>query len=530
MGPRPGFFLRSQIGEITGGDGQLTAQVQNLRPPYAARLHYRKTRVRGFSFPPKPVQGEPALKIVIVGAGEVGFHIAQRLVLENKEVVVIDKDEGALARVSGHLDVQTILGSGSNPKILEQASIRGAEILLAVTDSDEANLIVCLFANLLAPKIQKIVRIRNEDYNEYHDALAQDILNISMVTNPDVEVVNSMLRLMTTPDVEEISDFADGRIRLVKKQLPEVSPLNGLKLMHLPKLLEDIHIIIGAIIRQDRLIIPKGTDTLKAGDILYFACEKDDLEKIIKLFGTQPRPIKNVLIIGGGKIGFRLARVLDNLNYNTKVVEKDSQRSEVLSAGLHRTIVLQGDGTDLELLEQENISSMDLVIAVTGDEELNILSCLLAKRLGAHRTVARINKFAYLSLVQTIGIDHIVSTRMSSVNSILHFIRRGKIISTVSIAGEEAEAIEAIALDKSAIVGKPLKKLKFPAEAIILCILRGDEVIIPSGTSVIHPQDRLIIMATRNHIPLVEQSLMVKLGRDMPLGAPPQARVERETR
>jgi trk system potassium uptake protein len=443
----------------------------------------------------------------------VGFHIAQRLVLENKDVVVIDKDEAALQRVMDHLDVQTVLGLGSNPRVLKEAGIREAEILLAVTDSDETNLIVCIFADLLAPHIQKIVRIRNEEYNEYRDALAKDILNISMVTNPDVEVINSVLRLMTTPQVEEVSDFADGRIRLVRKHLPEGSPLNGLKLMQLPARMQDIRIIIAALIRRDRLIIPTGTDTLRTGDTIYFVCEKGDVEKIVKLFGVQPHPIKNILIVGGGKIGLKLAQELDRLPYNTKVIEKDPQRGELLSAKLNRAIVLQGDGTDPELLEQENIHRMDLVIALTGDEELNILSCLLAKRLGAHKTVARINKFAYMSLVEAIGVDHIVSTRMSAVNSILHFIRRGKIISTVSIAGEEAEAIEAIAEAHSAIVGKPLKKLKFPPGAIILCILRGQEVIIPSGDSVVHPQDRLIIMATRQNIPLVEQSLMVKLDR-----------------
>jgi trk system potassium uptake protein TrkA len=459
----------------------------------------------------------------------VGFHIAQRLVLENKEVVVIDKDEEALNRVMEHLDVQTVLGLGSNPRVLEEAGIKEAEILLAVTDSDEANLIVCIFANLLAPHIQKIVRIRNEDYNDYRDALAKDILNISMVTNPDVEVINSMLRLMTSPHVEEISDFAGGRIRLVKKQLPEDSPLNGLQLMQLPEKMQDIRIIIAALIRQERLIIPTGTDSLKAGDIIYFVCEKGDLDKIIKLFGIQPHPIKNVLIVGGGKIGLKLAQELDKLPYNTKVVEKDPHRSEFLSAKLHRAIVLQGDGTDPELLEQENISKMDLVIAVTGDEELNILSCLLAKRLGGHKTVARINKFAYMPLVEAIGVDHIVSTRMSAVNSILHFIRRGKIISTVSIAGEEAEAIEAIAEAHSAIVGKPLKKLKFPPGAIILCILRGQEVIIPSGESIIYPQDRIIIMATRQNIPLVEQSLMVKFDRKVPPAEQPSLMAEWET-
>jgi trk system potassium uptake protein TrkA len=470
-----------------------------------------------------------ALKIVIIGAGEVGFHIAQRLILENKEVVVIDNDEEALARVREHLDVQTIQGSGSNPRILVEATLRESQILLAVTNSDETNLIACIFANHLAPSVQKVVRIRNEDYNEYREALAQDILNISLVTNPDVEVINSMVRLITTPQVDEITDFAGGRIQLIRKQLPEDSPLNGIKLMHLPKVMKDIRMVIAAIIRADQLIIPTGADKLKAGDIIYFVCEKDELENIIPLFGAQVHPVKNILIVGGGKIGLRLAQTLEKLHYNTKIIEKDSHRSEVLSVHLNRTIVLQGDGTDPELLEQENIGSMDLVVALTGDEELNILTCLLAKQLGAQKTVARINKFAYMSLVQTIGIDHIVSTRMSAVNSILHFIRRGKIISTVSIAGEEAEALEAIAQEHSAIVGTPLKQLKFPKGAIILCIIRGDKVILPSGESVIRPHDRLIIMSTRKNIPKVEQSLMVKLDQKASEVKPPSLSMDWES-
>jgi len=461
-----------------------------------------------------------ALKIVIVGAGEVGFHIAQRLTLENKEVVVIDHDEDALARIREHLDVQIIQGSGSNPRVLKEAGIAEAEILLAVTNIDETNLIACIFANLLAPAIQKVVRIRNEDCNEYQEALAQGLLNIGLVTNPDLEVINSVVRLITTPQVEDISDFAGGRIRLVRKQLPQDSPLNGLRLMQLPNVMQNTRLVIAAIIREDRLIIPTGMDKMRGGDIIYFVCEKGELAHIIKLFGTEIHPVKNVLIVGGGKIGLRLAQELESLHYYTKVIERNPHRCEILSAHLDRTIVLQGDGTDPELLEEENIGSMDLVAALTGDEELNILSCLLAKRLGARRTVVRINKFVYMSLVQTIGIDHIVSTRMSAVNSILHFIRRGKIISTVSIADEEAEALEAIALENSAIVGTPLKRLKLPKGTLILCIIRGERVILPTGDSIILPNDRLIIMSTRRNIPVVEQSLMVKLDQEPAEQAP----------
>ena len=449
------------------------------------------------------------LKIIIVGAGEVGFHIAHKLAMENKEVVVIDQDEAALTRVNEALDVQTVQGSGSNPAVLEKAGIKEAHIFLAVTNSDETNIIACIFANLLVPKIQKIVRLRSDDYLAYRNALAQDILKINMITNPDVEVVNAILRLMTFPQIEEITTFAHERISLIKKQLAPGSPLDGLRLRQLPDLLQNLHIVIGALNRQDRLIIPTGDDRLQVGDTIYFVCAKEELPKIAALLGAKSHPIRHILIVGGGKIGFKLAQALDSMPYTIKVIEKDVSRSKALSAQLRRAIILQGDGTDPELLAMENIDSMDMVIAVTGDEELNILSCLLAKRLGAQKTVARINKFAYMSLVEAIGIDHIVSTRMSAVNSILHYIRRGKIIATVSIAGEQAEAIEAIAQEHSAIVGKALKKQKFPAGLIILCILRGEEVIIPTGDSVIHPQDHLIIMATRQNIPLIERSLMV---------------------
>ncbi|MBW1917594.1 MAG: Trk system potassium transporter TrkA [Deltaproteobacteria bacterium] len=451
------------------------------------------------------------MKIVIVGAGEVGFHIAQRLALENKEVVVIDKNPEALKRVSDHLDVQVLHGSGSDPRVLEVAGIKSAERILAVTDSDEANLIVCFFANFLAPGIPKVARIRSEEYNAYRQALAKEPLNINMVINPDVEVIKSILSYLSAPDVEEINEFAGGRIVMVGKYLQADSPLNDLKLLHLPDKIGGKRLIIAALIRNDQLIIPKGTDRIKAHDLVYFVCEKKDLEKFLKLFGGQVHSLRNILIVGGGKIGLRLAQALDNKNYNTKLIECDLERSQYLSAQLNRIIVLHGDGTDQELLDQENIGSMDMIMALTGDEEMNILSCLLAKRLGAYKTLARINKFAYISLVQTVGIDHIVSTRLAAIYSILHYIRRGRVLSIVSLKGEQAEVLEAIALETSDIVGTPLKELKFPADALVLCILRGEKVIIPTGDSVIQPQDRVMILSTRQNIPLVEKSLMVKL-------------------
>jgi trk system potassium uptake protein len=308
--------------------------------------------------------------------------------------------------------------------------------------------------------------------------------------------------------VEEVNDFVGGRLKMLGKHLPADSPLNGLKLMELPGLIERQRMIIAALVRDEALIIPKGRDTLRAGDFVYFVCQTRDIEAILRLFGKYTTPLKNILVIGGGNIGFPLAKELESRRLNVKLIEKDPQRCQTISAKLNRTIVLQGFATDQKFLEQENIGYMDMVVAVTWDEEMNILSCLLSKRLGAKKTIARVNKVPYIPLVQTIGIDHIVSPRLSAINTLFPYVRRGKVISTVTIRGKAAEVLEAEALVTSGIVGKPLKDLQFPKEALFLCVFRGDEVIIPGGDTVIEPGDRVLIISTRAVVPLVEQALM----------------------
>jgi len=450
------------------------------------------------------------VKIIIVGAGEVGYHFAEWLAQEKKEVVVIDNNPEALRRISDHLDVQILRGSGSNPQDLEEAGLKNGNIILAVTNSDEVNLIACFFANVIAPPIQKVALLRNPVYMLYQEALTRDILNIGLVINPEMEVVNTILRIMSAPDVEEVNDFVGGRIKMLGKILPSDSPLNGLKLMQLPEKIERRRMIIAALVRDEQLIIPKGKDTLQGGDFVYFVCQSQDIEEILQLFGKQTTSLKNILVVGGGNIGFPLAKELESRRFNVKLIEKDPQRCQLLSAKLKRTIVLEGFATDQKFLEQENIGYMDLVAAVTWDEEMNILACLLAKQLGAKKTIARVNKVPYIPLVQTIGIDHIVSPRLSAINSLFPYMRRGKVISTVTIGGKAAEVLEAQALAKSAIVGRPIKDLQFPREALFLCIFRGDGVIIPSGNTVIEPEDRVLILSTGAVIPQVEQALVAK--------------------
>lgn len=452
------------------------------------------------------------MRVIIVGAGEVGFNVARRLSGENKDVVVIDMNPKALSKVSDSLDVQTIQGSGSSPEILEEAGVREADIFLAVTDKDEINLIATFLANKLKSDIIKLARIRNEDYTKFSDMFSEGDLKIDTIINPDEEVVDSILRIMSVPGSVEINDFVGGKVRLIGVKLPEESPLEGVRLMKVREQLgEDIDVVIAALVRDDQLIIPGGLDTIERGDIVYFTCMRDQQNELLKRAGILSDPIKKVLIVGGGNVGSLLARALDNKKFHTRLIDNDAARCADLSETLDRVIVLNGDGTDQDLLNEENVGDLDMVISVTGDEEMNILSCLLAKNLGARKTITRINKFAYIPLIQPIGIDHLVCPRLSAINSILHFVRQGKVISAVSIKGEEAEALEAIAQEKSDIVGKPIMEMNLPKGTLILCFQRGDDVIIPTGLTVIEPNDRLLIISTHKNIPKIEKALTTKL-------------------
>lgn len=449
------------------------------------------------------------MKVVIIGAGEVGFHIARRLSSEAKEVVIVDSSAKALKRISEYVDVQTIEGSGSNPAILDEAGIREADILLAVTDSDEINIIACTFAASLAPKITTLARIRKDEYVQFQDGRALELLKIDKAINPDAEVVKNIERLISIPGAEEVNEFAEGRIKLVGYRVKK-GPAVGVPLMHIRAAIGLEEVIIAAIVRDEQLIIPSGEDLIEAGDLVYFVCFEQDVHEILKRLGSKSKKVRNVLIIGGGDIGFRLAQRLEK-KLHVKLIDSDPDMCQELAQELHRTLVLLGDGRDQDLLGEENVHEMDVVISLTGDEETNILTSLLCKKLGARKAVTRINKFAYFALVRAVGIEQTVSPRLSAVNSILQYMRAGKVLSAASIKGEEAEALEAVALANSDIVGKAIKDLDLPKGALILSIQRGDEVIFPTGESIIEPEDRILLLSTRKNIGRIEKRLAVKV-------------------
>jgi len=451
------------------------------------------------------------LKIIIVGAGEVGFHIASHLALENKDVVVLDIDPDAIRRVSDHLDVQVVTGSGSSPVVLEEAGIQDAEIILAVTNSDETNLVACLVADIISPSTKKLARIRNADFDNYHEILREQAPHIDTIINPDIEVVKTIHRMMSVPGAVDIGEFADGRLKFVGVNLEGDSKLAGARLLDLPAIIGNARLLIAAVVRGDELIIPRGDYRLQSGDLVYFISEEDKLIETLSLFNKYDQPLKRALIVGGGRIGFRLARLLEEHSIYCKIIERNPDRCTYLAERLNKSIVLCGDGSDQELLSEENIQDMDIVITLTQDEETNILASLLAKRMGARKAITRISKFSYFPLTDAIGIEQVVSPRLSAINTILQHIRKGKVLSAISIKGEQAEVIEAVALETSGIVEKPLRDISFPKGAMVAGIIHEEMIIIPTGDSVIQPDDRVIIFARKEAISKIEKILAVKL-------------------
>ena len=451
------------------------------------------------------------MKIIIIGAGEVGYHIASRLTLENKDVLVIDKDSTAIRRVADNIDVQTIIGSGSSPLVLEEAGIKEAEILLAVTDSDEANLVACLVANMLSPSTKKLARIRGADFDAFHDTFRDQAPHIETVINPETEVVKTIERLMHVPGAVDVGEFADGKIKFVGIYLDEDNPLAGVRLSELPRHIGEKRLLIAAIVREEEVIIPRGQDKLLSGDLIYFISEDEQLLETLSIFNKHAEKVKRVLIVGGGRIGYRLAVKLEAQSIHCKIIEKRADQCAALAEKLNKTVVLHGDGSDQGLLSEENIGDVDVVVTLTNDEEINILSSLLTKRMGAGKAITKISKFSYFPLMTAIGIEQVVSTRLSAINSILQHIRRGKVLSAISLKGEQAEALEVVALETSDIVTKPLKRISFPKGAMVAGIIRKDHIIIPTGDSIIEPGDRIIIFAQRKAINGIEKILAVKL-------------------
>ncbi len=451
------------------------------------------------------------MSIIIIGAGEVGYHLAQRLSQEKQDVVVIDRDPEKIRRIQNSLDVQAIHGSGGSISLLRQAGIAEASLLIAVTNSDEVNMISCLVAGLQNKVPRKIARVRDPDYSALLPLFDKDHLDIDLVINPDREVVDMILKLMEVPGAVRVADFADGLVRMVGLPIQEGNPLIGNSLGEIRRKYPEANTLIVAIQRGGKIFIPKGDDVLQAHDIVFSVSARDNVNETIEILGNKRRTIKKVMILGGGLIGLQLAQGLENRDIQVKVIEQDEARCLEIAEKCNKVVALKPDGVLQDVMIEENVGEMDTFIAVTEDEESNVMLSLLAKKLGTKRVITLINKVVYSPLVHSLGIDVVVSPRLAALNRILQFLRRGKILSVSTLPDENAEAFEAVALETSDLVGRPLKDINFPKEAIIGAVVRDSQVIIPGGKTVIRPGDRVTIFTLTSAIPKVEKALTVKL-------------------
>jgi len=449
------------------------------------------------------------MRIVIIGAGEVGYFLAKGLSTEAKEVIVIDRNEARLAAIQESLDVQTLLGDGSSLQVLKRAGAGEADILIAVTDSDEGNMLACTVARVYFQIGSVIARIRNAEFTA--EPLLKK-LSIDMAISPEKEAAETILKLLRIPHANEVIDFEAGRVWLVGYEIEAQSPLLNRQL----KDLSDLHqasVLIAAIVRHEKIQIPKGDDAIELGDTVYAVAPREGLPHLKAFFAPQARDTQRVLIIGGSMIGEYLARQLEAEQIQVKLIEPNMARCHALSEALHYTVVLNGDPTNIDFLREENISDMDACIAVSEDEQTNILVSLLARRLGCPRTICSVVKSDFIPIASSIGIDAVISPRLSAASAMLRFIRQGSVLSVGTLRDNEAEAMEVLAQATSRLVNRPIYQLHFPKDAMIAAIIRDEEIIIPQGKDMIIPGDRVIIFALTKAISQVEKTLKVKARR-----------------
>ncbi len=455
------------------------------------------------------------MKVIVCGAGQVGFNIAKRLAHQHNDVTVIDRSPELIRKIGESLDVQALEGYASDPDLLERANAAEADMIIAVTWSDEVNMIACQVAHSLFDVPTKIARIRNQSYLRptWQNLFGRDNLPIDVVISPEVEVARSLARRLEAPGAFEMEPFADDKVRLVGIRIGENCPVVDTPLRQLTELFPDLSITVLAVVRERKLFVPAPEDHVAVRDSIYFAVDKKHVMRSMAVFGYQEKEARRIVIVGGGNVGMFLAKELEQSDHpvNIKIIERDHARAEFIGDQIPKSVVIEGDGLDSEILKEAGVETAETVVAVANDDEVNILSSLLAKRLGALRTIALINNPAYGPLMSSLGVDVYVDPRETTVSTILQHIRRGRIRGLFSVRGGEAEVIEAEALETTPLVGKTIHDMELPDGVMIGAVVRDGEVIMPRGGTTFEIGDRIIVFSMADAVKKVEQLFAVRL-------------------
>jgi trk system potassium uptake protein TrkA len=455
------------------------------------------------------------MKILILGAGQVGSTVAANLASEANDITLVDSNTMLLDDLRDRLDIQTVVGHASHPDVLTRAGIEDADMLIAVTNSDETNMLACQVAHTLFHTPTKIARVRSEEYLKHSDMFCDSAMPVDVIISPEQIVSRYVQRLLEYPGAFQVLDFADGRAQLVGVKAYYGGPLVGHEIRTLREHMPGIDARVAAIYRRGKGIKPEGSRVIEADDEVFFIAAKKDIRRVMSELRRLDKPFKRIMIAGGGNIGKRLAEELEK-DYQVKLLERNPKRAKYLSETLNKAIVFLGDSADEELLLEENIDQMDVFCAVTNDDEANILSSMLAKQLGAGKVMSLVNRHAYVDLVENQAtIDVAISPQLVTIGALLTHVRRGDVVAVHSLRRGDAEAIEAVAhgdAKTSRVVGRIVEKIKLPEGATIGAIIRGEEVIMAHHDIRIETDDHLIIfMQDRRKTPEVEKLFQVSV-------------------
>lgn len=453
------------------------------------------------------------MKIIILGAGQVGATLAENLVGEQNEITVVDIDGNRLRELQDKYDLQGVMGHSAHPDVLRRAGAEDADMIIAVTSSDEVNMVACQVAYSIFKTPTKIARIRSEQYLKYREKLFQnDDLPIDHYIAPEALVTKYIRRLIDYPGALQVLQFADGMLSLVAVKAYYGGLLVGYALSALKEHIPNVETRVAAIYRQGKAIKPLGTTVIEADDEVFFIAATKHIRAVMNELQKPERSYKKIMIAGGGNIGAGLARSLEK-NHTVKLIERSKERAEQLSEMLDNTVVFCGDASDQELLSEEHIEQVDVFIAVTNDDEANIMSAMLAKRMGAQKTMVLIQRGAYVDLVQGGEIDIAISPQQATISALLTHVRRGDIVNVYSLRKGAAEAIEAVAHgdeNTSKVVGRAIADIKLPAGTTIGAIVRNDDVLIAHDDTIIMSGDHVIMfLIDKKHITVVEKLFQV---------------------
>ncbi|MFZ7187540.1 Trk system potassium transporter TrkA [Avibacterium avium] len=449
------------------------------------------------------------MKIIILGAGQVGTTLAANLVSEDNDITLVDNEAERLLPLQDKHDLRVVNGVASSPKVLREAGAADADLVVAVTNSDETNMIACQVAYTLFNTPTKIARIRGADYLREKNKLFQpDVIPIDHIISPEKLVTDEIVRLIDYPGALQVSHFAAGRISIVVVKAYYGGPLVGYALSALKEHLPHIDCRVVSILRQDKVIRPQGSTIIEAGDEVTFICDTIHIKAIMSELQRLEKPYKRIMIIGGGNIGSGVAKRLEE-QCSVKLIERNPERATALAERLSKTLVFCGDASDQSLLFEEHIENIDVFLSLTSDDEANIMSALLAKRLGAKKAMVLIQRMAYINLLQGGTLDIVVSPQQATISALLGHIRKGDVGSVVSLRHGIAEALEIVAhgeAESSNVIGRQVSEIKLPAGAIIGAVLRGNDVMIARKSLVIEEDDHIVVyVSDKKHIPEVEK-------------------------